>query len=58
MHKDIALGDELGKKYGVPLPMNEFIRKAYEAGMERYGKDSGSSIPLTSSSSMCSFFWI
>jgi len=45
MHKDIALGDELGRKYGVPLPMNEFIRKAYEAGMEKYGKDSGSSIP-------------
>ena len=45
MHKDISLGDELGKKYGVPLPMNDFIRRAYEDAMAKYGKDSGSGIP-------------
>ena len=45
MHKDISLGEELGKKYAVPLPMNDFIKRSYEGAMEKYGNDSGSSIP-------------
>lgn len=45
MHKDISLGSDLGRKYGVPLPMNAFIEKAYENAMDKYGRDSGSSIP-------------
>ena len=45
MHKDISLGLDLGEKYGVPSPMNEFIASKYEEAMEVYGEESGSSIP-------------
>jgi len=45
MHKDISLGLELGRKYGVPQWMNEFTSKKYEEAMKKYGHDSGSSIP-------------
>ena len=44
MHKDISLGLALGKKYGVPQPTNEYVAKRYEEAMEKYGRDSGSSI--------------
>ena len=45
MHKDISLGLDLGKKFGVPSPMTEFIGEKYEDAMAVYGEDSGSSIP-------------
>ena len=45
MHKDISLGLALGEKYGVPQWLNEFTAKQYEKAMEKYGGDSGSSIP-------------
>jgi len=45
MVKDISLGLDLGKRYGVPQWMNEFTVKKYEEAMEKYGRDSGSSIP-------------
>jgi 3-hydroxyisobutyrate dehydrogenase len=45
MHKDIALGLDLGEKYGVPQAMTSFVAEAYEAAMAKYGEESGSSIP-------------
>ena len=45
MHKDISLGLDLGEKFGVPMPMNQFIADKYEEAMAAYGKGSGSSIP-------------
>jgi len=45
MHKDISLGLDLGKRYGVPQPINEFTARKYEEAMEKYGSSSGSSIP-------------
>ena len=45
MHKDISLGLDLGKRFGVPMPMNQFIADKYEEAMTAYGRDSGSSIP-------------
>jgi len=46
MHKDITLGLELGKRYGVPQPMYEFTAMKYEEAMAKYGRDSGSAIPV------------
>merc|ERR1712137_877164 len=45
MHKDISLGLDLGKRYGVPQPTYEFIAKKYEEAMAVYGRESGSAIP-------------
>ena len=45
MHKDISLGLSLGEKYNVPMPMNQFIASRYEQAMDKFGKNSGSSIP-------------
>ncbi len=45
MRKDIALGLDLGRKFGVPMPMNEFICRKYDEAIAAYGADSGSSIP-------------
>jgi len=45
MHKDISLGLDLGKKYGVPQPCYEFVAQKYVEAMDKYGKGSGSSIP-------------
>ena len=45
MLKDISLGLDLGAKYGVPMPTNSFVAAKYEEAMEKYGKDSGSTIP-------------
>jgi len=45
MHKDISLGLDLGAKYGVPMPTNTYVARKYEEAMEKYGPDSGSSIP-------------
>jgi len=45
MHKDISLGLDLGKLYGVPQPTYEFIAQKYEEAMTVYGRDSGSAIP-------------
>ncbi len=55
MHKDITLGLALGERYGVPMPMNSLIALKYEEAMEKYGRDSGSSIPcrLVEESSGC-----
>ena len=36
MHKDISLGLDLGKKYGVTQHMNEFIAGKYEEAMDKY----------------------
>jgi hypothetical protein len=55
MHKDISLGLDLGKKYGVPMPVYDFVASKYEEAMDKYGRDSGSSIPcrLTEDASNC-----
>merc|ERR1719160_2040369 len=45
MHKDISLGLDLGKRYGVPQPTYEFIARKYEEAMEKHGRASGSAIP-------------
>lgn len=45
MHKDISLGLDLGEKYGVPMHMNQFIADKYVEAMDKYGTQSGSSIP-------------
>ena len=45
MHKDISLGLDLGKKYGVPQPCYEFVAQKYVEAMDKYGKGSGSGIP-------------
>ena len=45
MRKDISLGLDLGKKFGVPMPMNKFIRRSMMRRSIKFGPDSGSSIP-------------
>jgi 3-hydroxyisobutyrate dehydrogenase len=55
MHKDISLGLALGERYGVPMPMNRLIARRYEEAMDKFGRDSGSSIPcrLVEEESQC-----
>lgn len=45
MLKDVSLGLDLGKRYGVPQPTYEFVARRYEEAMAAYGRNSGSSIP-------------
>lgn len=45
MLKDVQLGLDLGKRYGVPQPTYEFVAQKYEEAMDKYGRDSGSGIP-------------
>jgi 3-hydroxyisobutyrate dehydrogenase len=45
MRKDISLGLDLGVKFGVPMPMNQFICDKYDEAIGKFGPDSGSSIP-------------
>jgi 3-hydroxyisobutyrate dehydrogenase len=46
MAKDIELGQGLAKKLGVPMLMHGQVAQIYEMCMAKYGKDSGSSIPM------------
>jgi len=46
MAKDIELGQGLAKKHGVPMLMHGQVAQIYEMCMARYGKDSGSTIPV------------
>ena len=46
MAKDIELGQGLTKKHGVPMLMHGQVAQIYEMCMARYGKDSGSTIPV------------
>lgn len=46
MAKDISLGLDLGKKYNVPLPINEHVHETYKECIKRYGPGQGSSIPV------------
>lgn len=46
MAKDISLGLELAEKYKVPQPIIQHTMDIYKECMEKYGEDSGSTIPV------------
>lgn len=46
MAKDIELGQGLAKKHGVPMLIHGQVAQIYEMCMAKYGKDSGSTIPV------------
>lgn len=46
MAKDIELGQGLAKKHGVPMLMHGQVAQIYEMCMAKYGRDSGSTIPV------------
>ena len=56
--QDIGLGLELGERYGVPMPLNTLLADKYGEAMDKYGPDSGSSIPCRFGSSylICAVF--
>ncbi|CAJ1377324.1 unnamed protein product [Effrenium voratum] len=46
MAKDIELGQSLARKHGVPMLMHGQVAQIYDLCMAKYGKDSGSTIPV------------
>ena len=46
MAKDIELGQNLAKKHQVPMLIHGQVAQIYEMCMAKYGKDSGSTIPV------------
>eukprot|EP00440_Ansanella_granifera_P056756 gb/GFBE01061516.1/.p1 GENE.gb/GFBE01061516.1/~~gb/GFBE01061516.1/.p1 ORF type:complete len:368 (+),score=103.44 gb/GFBE01061516.1/:1-1104(+) len=46
MAKDIELGQGLARKHGVPMLMHGQVAQIYEMCMAKYGRDSGSTIPV------------
>lgn len=46
MAKDIELGQGLAKKHNIPMMMHGQAAQIYEMCMAKYGKDSGSTIPV------------
>jgi len=46
MAKDIQLGQGLAAKHGVPMLMHGQVAQIYEMCMAKYGRDSGSTIPV------------
>lgn len=46
MAKDIDLGQDLAKKHGVPMLIHGQVAQIYEMCMAKYGRDSGSTIPV------------
>lgn len=46
MRKDISLGLDLGRKYDVPQRINQLVADVYDESIERYGPNSGSTIPV------------
>ena len=46
MAKDISLGLDLAKEYGVPSPVFEHVARIYDEAMEKYGTQAGSTIPV------------
>eukprot|EP00415_Alexandrium_ostenfeldii_P004031 UN4031 len=46
MAKDIELGQGLARKHGVPMLMHGQVAQIYETCMAKYGRDSGSNIPV------------
>merc|ERR1719191_1922306 len=46
MAKDVELGQALAKRHGVPMLMHGQVAQIYEMCMARYGRDSGSTIPV------------
>jgi 3-hydroxyisobutyrate dehydrogenase len=46
MAKDIELGQGLARKHGVPMLMHGQVAQIYEMCMAKYGRESGSTIPV------------
>lgn len=46
MAKDLSLGLELGKRYGVPQRINQHVADIYQECIEKYGPMEGSTIPV------------
>jgi len=46
MAKDIELGQTIARKHGVPMLMHGQVAQIYEMCMAKYGRDSGSTIPV------------
>jgi len=46
MAKDIQLGQEIARKHQVPMLMHGQVAQIYDMCMAKYGKDSGSTIPV------------
>mmetsp|Transcript_93634 Transcript_93634/g.166607 ORF Transcript_93634/g.166607 Transcript_93634/m.166607 type:complete len:374 (+) Transcript_93634:67-1188(+) len=46
MAKDIELGQGLARKHGVPMLIHGQVAQIYEMCMAKYGRDSGSTIPV------------
>mmetsp|Transcript_41855 Transcript_41855/g.110875 ORF Transcript_41855/g.110875 Transcript_41855/m.110875 type:complete len:375 (-) Transcript_41855:76-1200(-) len=53
MAKDVNLGQELAKKHNVPMLMHGQVGQIYEMCMAKYGKDSGSTIPVKLIEDLC-----
>eukprot|EP00933_Yihiella_yeosuensis_P069869 TRINITY_DN7692_c1_g1_i1.p1 TRINITY_DN7692_c1_g1~~TRINITY_DN7692_c1_g1_i1.p1 ORF type:complete len:380 (+),score=105.96 TRINITY_DN7692_c1_g1_i1:86-1225(+) len=53
MAKDIELGQNLARKHMVPMMIHGQVAQIYEMCMARYGKDSGSTIPVKLIEDMC-----
>ena len=46
MRKDIGLGLDLAEKYAVPQRIHRLVADVYDESIQRYGADSGSTIPV------------
>jgi len=53
MAKDVELGQGLARRHGVPMLMHGQVAQIYEMCMARYGKDSGSTIPVKLIEDLC-----
>jgi len=53
MAKDIELGQGLARKHSVPMLMHGQVAQIYDMCMAKYGKDSGSTIPVKLIEDMC-----
>jgi len=53
MAKDVELGQTLASRHGVPMLMHGQVAQIYEMCMAKYGRDSGSTIPVRLIEDMC-----
>jgi 3-hydroxyisobutyrate dehydrogenase len=53
MAKDIELGQGLAQKHGVPMLIHGQVAQIYEMCMAKYGRDSGSTIPVKLIEDIC-----
>jgi len=53
MAKDIELGQDIAKRMGVPMMMHGQVAQIYEMCMAKYGRESGSTIPVKLIEDMC-----